>query len=138
MSVLSDLLNPIRGDGCLESSRAGEVSLAIEQAAHVPAGDIVINDRGFTGFHYLAGHVHRGVYMVGRCSSGLFASQRPMAHLVELILPTFDHPRFQLPLIRGFLRLTRFKTLGSLRALDLCLAPLENTRLGCGLSSSLL
>ena len=44
MSVLYDLLNQIGVDGRLESSRVGEVCLAIEQAAHVPVGDIVIND----------------------------------------------------------------------------------------------
>lgn len=72
MSVLYDLLNQIGVDARLESSRVGEVSLALEQAAHVPAGDLVINDRGFTGFRYLVEHVQRGVQVVGRCSSGSF------------------------------------------------------------------
>jgi len=81
MSVLYDLLNQIGVDARLESSRVGEVSLAIEQAAHVPAGDIVINDRGFTGFRYLAEHVHRGVHVVGRCSSGSFLTAQELFRL---------------------------------------------------------
>jgi hypothetical protein len=72
ISVLYDLLNQIGVDARLESSRVGEVSLAIQQAVHVPPGDIVINDRGFTGFRYLAEHVHRRLQVVGRCSRGSF------------------------------------------------------------------
>ena len=81
MSVLYDLLNQIGVDARLESSRVGEVSLAIEEAAHAPVGDIVINDRGFTGFRYLAEHVHRGLHVVGRCSSGSFLTAQELFRL---------------------------------------------------------
>jgi len=78
MSVLYDVLNQIGVDARLESSRVGEVSLAIEQAAHVPTGDIVLNDRGYTGFRYLAVHVKRNVQVVGRCSSGSFLAAQEL------------------------------------------------------------
>lgn len=78
MSVLYDLLNQIGVDARLESSRVGEVSLAIEQALYVPVGDVVISDRGFTGFRYLAEHVHRGLHVVGRCSSGSFLTAQEL------------------------------------------------------------
>jgi hypothetical protein len=81
MSVLYDLLNRIGIDARLESSRVGEVSLAIEQAVHVPVGDIVINDRGFTRFRYLGEHVQRGVQVVGRCSSGSFLAAQELFRL---------------------------------------------------------
>ena len=81
MSVLYDLLNQIGVDARLESSRVGEVSLATEQAACVPVGDLVINDRGFTGFRYMAEHVHRGLEVVGRCSSGSFLTAQELFRL---------------------------------------------------------
>lgn len=81
ISVLYDLLNHLGIDACLASSRVGEVSLAIEQAAHVPAGEVVINDRGFTGFAYLAEHQHRGVHVIGRCSTGSFAAAQDLFRL---------------------------------------------------------
>jgi len=81
ISVLYDLLNRLGVDARLAPSKVGEVSLAIEQAAVVPAGDVVINDRGFTGFVYLAEHQHRGVHVIGRCSSGSFAAAQELFRL---------------------------------------------------------
>ena len=81
ISVLYDLLNRLGVDARLASSRVGEVSLAIEQAAQVPAGEVVINDRGFTGFVYLAEHQHRGVHVIGRCSTGSFAAAQELFRL---------------------------------------------------------
>jgi hypothetical protein len=81
ISVLYDLLNRLGVDARLASSRMGEVSLAREQAAHVPAGDVVINDRGFTGFAYLAEHHHHRVHVIGRCSTGSFATAQELFRL---------------------------------------------------------
>jgi len=47
MSIVYDLLNRIGVDARLESSRVGEVSLAIEQSVHLSCGDVAINDRGY-------------------------------------------------------------------------------------------
>jgi hypothetical protein len=81
ISVLYDLLNRLGVDARLASSKVGEVSLAIEQAALVPAGDVVINDRGFTGFVYLVEHHHHGVQVIGRCSTGSFAAAQQLFRL---------------------------------------------------------
>jgi len=81
IAVLYDLLNRLGVDARLTSSKVGEVSLAIEQAALVPAGDVVINDRGFTGFVYLAEHQHRGVHVIGRCSTGSFGAAQELFRL---------------------------------------------------------
>jgi hypothetical protein len=73
MSVLYDLLNRIGLDGRLESSRVGEVELALQQLHQAQRGDVMINDRGFTGYTYLAWHHHLGLDYIARCSSGSFA-----------------------------------------------------------------
>jgi ribosomal protein S27AE len=81
MSVLYDLLNRVGIDARLEPSKVGEVALAIQQSAHVPVGEIVLNDRGFTGYRYVAEHVRRGVHVVGRCSTGSFLAAQEMFRL---------------------------------------------------------
>ena len=78
LSVLYDLLNRIGLDGRLESSRVGEVTLAIEQLAQAQPGDLTISDRGFTGYRFVAEHVQRGLHLIGRCSSGSFAAAQQL------------------------------------------------------------
>jgi len=78
ISVLYDVLNRIGVDARLESSTRGEVSLALEQLEQLEPGDIAINDRGFTGYGFLAEHLQRGVHVVGRCSSGSFAAAQEL------------------------------------------------------------
>lgn len=78
ISVLYDLLNRLGLDGRLESGRVGEISLAIEQLAHAQPGDITINDRGFTGYRFLAEHLQRNIHMIGRCSTGSFAAAQEL------------------------------------------------------------
>lgn len=78
MSVLYDLLNRVGLDGRLERSRVGEVELAIEQLAQAQAGDVLINDRGFTGYLYLAWHHKLGLNYIARCSSGSFAAAQEL------------------------------------------------------------
>jgi len=103
MSVLYDLLNRFGVDARLASSRVGEVSLAIEQSAHVAGGDVVINDRGFTGFRYLAEHMQRGVHVIGRCSTGSFAAAQQLFRqnqpgrslLVKLFAPAKERPQLK-------------------------------------------
>jgi hypothetical protein len=96
ISVLYDLLNRIGLDGRLESSRVGEVSLAIEQLAQGQPGDVTISDRGFTGYRFLAEHVQRGIDMIGRCSIGSFAAAQELfrmnragrSNVVKLLAPS--------------------------------------------------
>lgn len=81
MSVLYDLLNRIGLDGRLESSRVGEVELAIEQLRHAQPGDVLINDRGFTGYGYLAWHCRLNLDHISRCSTGSFAAAQELFRL---------------------------------------------------------
>jgi hypothetical protein len=72
ISVLYDLLNRVGLDARLEPSQTGEVALAIEQLGQAARGDVLLNDRGFTGYRYLAWHHQRGLNYVARCSSSSF------------------------------------------------------------------
>lgn len=81
MAVVYDVLNRIGVNARLESSQVGEVALAIEQAACLAPGDVVISDRGFTGFRYIAEHVRRGVQVIGRCSTGSFLTAQELFRL---------------------------------------------------------
>lgn len=78
MSVLYDLLNGVGLDGRLEPSSVSEVDLAIEQLAQAVPGDVLINDRGFTGYRYLACHHHLGLHYIARCSTGSFAAAQEL------------------------------------------------------------
>ena len=78
LSVLYDLLNGIGLDTRLESSRLGEVALAIEQFSHRQPNDVVINDRGFSGYVYFASVWSRGAHFIGRCSSASFLTAQEM------------------------------------------------------------
>jgi hypothetical protein len=78
MSVLYDLLNRVGLDGRLEPSRVGEVDLAIEQLAQAQSGDVLINDRGFTGYVYLAWHDKLGLHYIARCSLASFAAAQEL------------------------------------------------------------
>lgn len=78
MSVLYDLLNRVGLDGRLEPSSVGEVDLAIEQLGQAGPGDVLINDRGFTGYRYLAWHHHLGLHYIARCSTGSFLAAQEL------------------------------------------------------------
>jgi hypothetical protein len=78
MSVLYDLLNRIGVDGRLEPSSTGEVDLAIAQSAVARPDDVVINDRGFTGYRYLACLHHQGLHYIARCSTGSFRAAQEL------------------------------------------------------------
>lgn len=78
MSVVYDLLNRVGLDARLEPSSTGEVVLALEQLAQAAPGDVLLNDRGFTGYTYLAWHYKRGLHFVARCSSGSFLAAQEL------------------------------------------------------------
>ncbi len=78
LSVVYDLLNRIGLDGRLEKSALGEVSLASQQLEHLAAGDVVIVDRGFTGFVFLAQIRQRQIHFIARCSTGSFLAAQEM------------------------------------------------------------
>src|SRR5438552_5566847 len=95
MSVLYDLLKRVGLDGRLQPSSLGEVDLAIQQMAPAAPGDVLINDRGFTGYAYLAWHHRLGLHYIARCSSGSFAAAQELfrmnragrSRVVKLLAP---------------------------------------------------
>jgi hypothetical protein len=78
LSVVYDLLNRVGLDARLEASTMGEVALALEQLEHLQSGDVEINDRGFTGYVYLASVGQRSRHFIGRCSTGSFLTAQEM------------------------------------------------------------
>jgi len=81
MSVLYDLLNDLGLDARLEPAVMGEVELAAQQTQRLQPGDLLLWDRGFTGFVLMARVRARGAHFVGRCSR---ASFRPALDLFRL------------------------------------------------------
>ncbi len=81
LSVVYDLLNQVGHDARLEPSTLGEVSLAIQQLAHLQPGDLALNDRGFSGSLYFAMVLQRGAHFLGRCSTGSFLAAQEMFRL---------------------------------------------------------
>jgi len=81
MSVLYDLLNRVGLDGQLRPSRVGEISLAIEQLDQAALWDVVITDRGYTGYSYLSAVSYMKLHFISRCSSFSFA---PAAELFRM------------------------------------------------------
>jgi hypothetical protein len=78
LSVVYDLLNRLGLDGRLEKSALGEVALASQQLAQLAAGDVVIMDRGFTGFIFLALLRQGRAHFIARCSTGSFLAAQEM------------------------------------------------------------
>lgn len=78
LSVIYDLLNRVGWEARLESSTLGEVPLAIQQLERLQPGDVEINDRGFTGYLYLALVRQREAHFIARCSTGSFLAAQEM------------------------------------------------------------
>lgn len=78
LSVLYDLLNHLGLDARLAPVTVGEVELVAAQLARVEKGDVLIWDRGFTGFVLLAQVRARGAHFVGRCSKSSFAAAQEL------------------------------------------------------------
>jgi len=78
VSVIYDVLNRIALDCRLESSVLGEVDLAIAQLPCASRGDLLLSDRGFAGYVYLAWHHHLGLDYVVRCSTQSFGAAQEL------------------------------------------------------------
>ena len=78
LSVLYDLLNHLGLDARLAPVAQGEVDLVAAQLEHVAQNDVLIWDRGFTGFVLMALVLARGAHFVGRCSKGSFAAAQAL------------------------------------------------------------
>lgn len=97
MSVVYDLLNRVGLDARLEPSSTGEINLAIEQLRHASPGDVMISDRGFSGYRYFAWHFKLKLNFVARCSSSsflaaqdLFRKNRPGQSVVVKLFAPID------------------------------------------------
>jgi len=78
LSVLYDLLNHLGLDARLEPVAQGEVELVAAQLGRVEKGDVLIWDRGFTGFVLMAQVLACGAHFVGRCSKSSFAAAQDL------------------------------------------------------------
>jgi len=78
LSVLYDLLNRMGLDARLEPVATSEVALAAAQLERVEKTDVLIWDRGFTGFVLMAQVLARGAHFVGRCSKSSFAAAQEL------------------------------------------------------------
>lgn len=78
MSVLYDLLNRVALDGQLRPSSQGEVGIGIEQLDQAALKDVIVTDRGYTGYGYLSAVLYMGLDFVTRCSSGSFVAAQEL------------------------------------------------------------
>ena len=74
VSVLYDVLNQIALDPRLVASTVAETTLAHEHLAHVQPGDVLLSDRGYTGYCWLVAVRAAGAHCVSRASRGSFAA----------------------------------------------------------------
>ena len=77
-SVLYDVLNDIALDSVLAHSRAYEVDLAEGHLAHTQADDLVLCDRNYPSYRWLATLIKQQRHFVIRCSRSSFATARAM------------------------------------------------------------
>lgn len=75
-SLIYDLLNELALDARLAPSRVGEEQLAREQVNCLQANDLIITDRGYTSYLWLAAVLARGAHFVSRCSRSSFGVAR--------------------------------------------------------------
>ena len=74
VSVLYDVLNQIGLEGRLAGSTVAETELAHAHLAAVQPGDVLLNDRGYTGYRWLVAVRAAGAHWVSRASRGSFAA----------------------------------------------------------------
>jgi hypothetical protein len=103
LSVLYDLLNHIGLDARLAPVATSEVDLAAAQLESVEKNDVVIWDRGFTGFVLMALVLARGAHLVGRCSKSSFAAAQELfrinragrSKVVKLVAASDQRPQLK-------------------------------------------
>lgn len=78
LSVLYDCLNHIGIDTRIGNFRRGEIDLATEHFGSLRDGDIVVSDRGFAGYLFLARILAEGGQFVVRCSTQSFAAAKTL------------------------------------------------------------
>jgi len=78
VSVLYDVLNAVALEARLSASTGAETELAHQHLAVVQPGDVLLNDRGYTGYRWLVAVRAAGAHFVSRCSRGSFATVRQL------------------------------------------------------------
>lgn len=94
VSVLYDVLNEIALDGVLAPGKSYEVDLARDHLAHTQPGDLLVFDRNYPSYVWLATLSQHDVEFVGRCSKTsfkavrrMFAGHGPDSQIVTLKVP---------------------------------------------------
>lgn len=77
-SVLYDVLNGVALDATLGIAKAYEVDLALGHLAHTRSGDLLLTDRNYTSYRYLATLSRDERDFVSRCSAASFATARAL------------------------------------------------------------
>ncbi len=77
-SALYDVLNGVALDATLGAAKAYEVDLAMGHLAHARPGDLILTDRNYTSYRYLAALGRDRRDFVSRCSAASFATARAM------------------------------------------------------------
>lgn len=67
-SVMYDPLNKVVVDACLAPAKAYEVDLALEHIKHTQANDLILFDRNYPSYIFLASLIKRNLQFCGRCS----------------------------------------------------------------------
>lgn len=78
ISVLYDVLNRVVLNARLVSDSVGEITLAMEQIAHLKPKDLLLMDAGYRGYVLLAALTAAKVDFVVRCSKGGFLEARKL------------------------------------------------------------
>lgn len=77
-SVMYDVLNHVAIDSILGHSRAYEADLAEEHLSYTCGSDLILTDRNYTSYHFLAYMSQYGRDFVGRCGKNTFKAVREM------------------------------------------------------------
>ncbi|MEN8220812.1 MAG: hypothetical protein ABFS56_31555 [Pseudomonadota bacterium] len=77
-SVMSLPLNKAVVDACLAPAKAYEVNLALEHLEHTQANDLIIFDRNYTSYIFLASLVKLNRQFAGRCSKSSFKAAQQL------------------------------------------------------------
>lgn len=87
-SVLYDVLNGIAVDSTLASCHSSELELAKGHLKHIKQGDLLLADRGYPSYEYLASVLANSGDFVVRCSRGSFREAREMFEIADAVSRT--------------------------------------------------
>jgi hypothetical protein len=85
-----DPLNKVVVDACLAPAKTYEVDLALEHIKHTRANDLILFDRNYPSYIFLASLIKRNLQFCGRCSKSSFkaAQQLFKQHITDSSIVT--------------------------------------------------